>query len=87
MVSLMNGREGNYVDHPFHLHGFAFEILDRNGVAVPFRSRKDTLNLAANETVRLAVTFDGHPGRWMYHCHILEHEERGMMGELVVTEP
>ncbi|MFU8805605.1 MAG: multicopper oxidase family protein, partial [Bradymonadaceae bacterium] len=82
--TLVNDSE---MDHPFHLHGFFFEVLDRDGVPAPYRMRKDTVNLAAHETVRISVTFDGFPGRWMYHCHILEHEERGMMGELIVTAP
>ncbi|MBA2665235.1 MAG: multicopper oxidase family protein [Bradymonadaceae bacterium] len=75
------------MDHPFHLHGFFFEAIERAGVAAPYRAKQDTINVAAFETVRILVTFDGFPGTWMYHCHILEHEERGMMGELVVTAP
>jgi FtsP/CotA-like multicopper oxidase with cupredoxin domain len=44
------------------------------------RGWKDTINVPQLQTVRFAVKFDA-PGRWMYHCHILEHAERGMMGE------
>lgn len=72
------------MDHPFHLHGFQFQVLDRNGIPVPFRSWKDTINVPRHETVRFVVRFDDFPGKWMFHCHILEHEDMGMMGVLNV---
>lgn len=72
------------MDHPFHLHGFFFQVISRDGVAEP-PAWKDTVNLRGMEQLVLRVRFDDHPGRWMYHCHILEHAERGMMGELNVT--
>ena len=72
------------MDHPFHLHGFQFQVLDRNGVPEPFRSWKDTVNVPKHETVRVIVRFDDFPGKWMYHCHILDHEDHGMMGVLEV---
>ena len=73
------------MDHPFHLHGFQFQILDRNGVPEPFRHWKDTVNVPKKETVRFIVRFSDHPGKWMLHCHILDHEDQGMMGILEVT--
>jgi FtsP/CotA-like multicopper oxidase with cupredoxin domain len=72
------------MDHPFHLHGFSFQVLDRNGVPEPYRSWKDTVNVPKHESVRVVVRFDDFPGKWMYHCHILEHEENGMMGILEI---
>ena len=72
------------MDHPFHLHGFQFQVLDRNGVPEPFRSWKDTINLPKHETARIIVRFDDYPGKWMFHCHILDHEDHGMMGVLEV---
>ena len=72
------------MDHPFHLHGFRFQVLDRNGVAVPFRSWEDTVNVPKHETVRIIVRYDDFPGMWMFHCHILNHEDAGMMGILEV---
>ena len=72
------------MDHPFHLHGFQFQVLDRNGVPEPFRSWKDTVNVPRHESVRLIVKFDDYPGKWMFHCHILDHEDHGMMGVLDV---
>ena len=70
------------MDHPFHLHGFHFQILDRNGVPEPIRGWKDTGNVPKHSSIRIAVRFDDYPGKWMYHCHILEHEDEGMMGIL-----
>ena len=75
------------MDHPFHLHGFQFQILDRDGVPEPFVSWKDVVNVRKHETVRFAVRFDDFPGQWMYHCHILDHEDHGMMGILEVRSP
>jgi FtsP/CotA-like multicopper oxidase with cupredoxin domain len=71
------------MDHPFHLHGMSFQVLGDDLVA-PRLGWKDTVNVPREDTVRIAVQF-GAEGRWMYHCHILEHAERGMMGELVVS--
>ena len=72
------------MDHPFHLHGFQFQILDRDGVPEPYRSWKDVVNVRKHQTVRIVVRFDDFPGQWMFHCHILDHEDHGMMGVLDV---
>lgn len=72
------------MDHPFHLHGFRFEVTDVDGAAPPFRALQDTVNIGAMQTVTLRVPLEGHPGTWMFHCHILEHAERGMMGQVDV---
>ncbi len=72
------------MDHPFHLHGFQFQVLDRNGVPEPYRSWKDVVNVPKHETVRFIVRFDDFAGKWMFHCHILNHEDKGMMGILEV---
>ena len=72
------------MDHPFHLHGFQFQVLERGGKPEPYRSWKDAVNVRRQETVRLIVRFDDFPGKWMFHCHILNHEDQGMMGILEV---
>ncbi|MCI0574467.1 MAG: multicopper oxidase family protein [Myxococcaceae bacterium] len=72
------------MDHPFHLHGFFFQVAEQAGAPAPFLAWKDTVNVPAESSLRFLVRFEQHPGRWMYHCHILEHGERGMMGELLV---
>ncbi|MFP5504118.1 MAG: multicopper oxidase family protein [Candidatus Sericytochromatia bacterium] len=73
-----------HMDHPFHLHGFAFQVLDRNGVAEPYVAWKDTVNVKPKETVRFAVRYDQFPGLRVFHCHILDHEDLGMMGVFLV---
>jgi FtsP/CotA-like multicopper oxidase with cupredoxin domain len=70
------------MDHPFHLHGFQFQVLDRNGVPEPYRSWKDAVNVPKHETVRFIVRYEDFGGKWMFHCHILDHEDHGMMGIL-----
>lgn len=72
------------MDHPFHLHGFQFQVLDRNGVPEKQRKWKDTVNVPKHQTARFVVRFDNYPGKWMFHCHILDHEDAGMMGVLEV---
>jgi FtsP/CotA-like multicopper oxidase with cupredoxin domain len=68
------------IEHPIHLHGQFFEIL--GDAKQP--GLKDVVLLPPNATVKVRAYID-NPGRWMVHCHILEHAEMGMMGELVVT--
>ena len=73
------------MDHPFHLHGFFFQVLSVNGEAPAFRSWEDVVNLPPRSTVRIAWMPEDRPGSWMYHCHILEHHEAGMMGHFEVV--
>jgi FtsP/CotA-like multicopper oxidase with cupredoxin domain len=67
-------------DHPFHLHGYFFQVLDDRRIP----EWKDTINVPVKSTVRIAVKFDERPGVWMFHCHILDHADVGMMGHLHV---
>jgi FtsP/CotA-like multicopper oxidase with cupredoxin domain len=69
--------------HPFHLHGYFFQVLDDKRVP----EWKDTVNVPTKSEITIAVRFDDRPGAWMYHCHILDHAEAGMMGTLVVRDP
>jgi spore coat protein A len=73
--------------HPMHIHLDMFQILDRNG-APPSPGEvgwKDTVAVGPDETVRVIVRFTDYPGRYMFHCHNLEHEDNGMMGQFDVT--
>jgi bilirubin oxidase len=72
------------MDHPFHLHGFQFQVLDRDGVREPYVAWKDMLNIPKHSSARIIVRYDDYPGKWMFHCHILDHEDHGMMGVLEV---
>jgi FtsP/CotA-like multicopper oxidase with cupredoxin domain len=73
------------MDHPFHLHGFFFQVLQVNGTPPPYRSWEDTINVPAKGRVRIAWLPDDRPGSWMYHCHILEHHAAGMMAHFEVV--
>lgn len=70
--------------HPFHLHGQFFQILTRNDKPADEPGLKDTVLLDAFEKVTLLTYFE-NPGMWMYHCHIPEHAEFGMMAHLMVN--
>ncbi|WP_437676870.1 multicopper oxidase family protein [Sorangium sp. So ce131] len=72
-------------DHPFHLHGFFFQVLDEDGLPVRPMEWKDTVNVPVDGATRFIVRYDNRPGMWMFHCHILDHAEAGMMGMLHVT--
>ncbi|GEM46666.1 multicopper oxidase family protein [Deinococcus cellulosilyticus] len=71
------------MDHPFHLHTFPVQVLSVNGQEVP-PVWKDTVNVPAKAKVQVAVKFEGFTGKTVFHCHIAEHEEEGMMGVLQV---
>jgi len=73
------------MDHPFHLHGFFFQVLEENGKKSAFTAWKDTINLKPRSKVRIAWMPDNRPGTWMYHCHILEHHQAGMMANFEVV--
>ncbi len=67
------------MDHPFHLHGFFFQVLEENGKAPAYKAWKDTYNLKPKSSIKIAWMPDNRPGTWMYHCHIIEHHAAGMM--------
>ncbi len=83
-TELWEVRNDTDYDHPFHLHGFMFQILELGGRSWPVREWKDTVNIPAGETLRFLVTYDDRPGKWMFHCHILDHAQLGMMAILDV---
>jgi len=73
------------MDHPFHLHGYFFQVLSVNGKPPAWRSWEDVVNLPPKSTTRIAWMPEDRPGSWMYHCHILEHHAAGMMGHFDVV--
>ncbi|PSN20028.1 copper oxidase [filamentous cyanobacterium CCP5] len=68
------------MDHPFHLHTNPFQVISRNDQPEPFKAWKDVVNIRAYETVRIRIPFRDYDGQTVYHCHILDHEDQGMMG-------
>lgn len=74
------------MDHPFHVHTYPFQVLSVNGRPEPYRAWKDVVNVREKDTVRIALPIRNFGGVTVYHCHIVEHEDRGMMGVLAVQE-
>jgi FtsP/CotA-like multicopper oxidase with cupredoxin domain len=70
--------------HPIHLHGDSFRVITRNGRATKYREWRDTVLIPPRERAELAFVAD-NPGDWMFHCHILDHQEGGMMSVIRVT--
>ena len=73
--------------HPIHVHGAHFQIVERNGVA-PFlheRGWKDTVALERGDNVLVLIRFEPFTGRYLLHCHNLEHEDRSMMARFDVV--
>jgi blue copper oxidase len=78
--------------HSFHVHDVQFQVLSVGGEAPPaeLSGWKDTVLLAPNRTVRIIARFADYADPdvpYMYHCHVLKHEDAGMMGQFVVVEP
>ncbi|MCF6347578.1 MAG: multicopper oxidase domain-containing protein [Flavobacteriaceae bacterium] len=78
------------IAHPFHIHDVQFYILDRDGNAPPQneQGRKDVVLVKAQETIRFIAKFEDFSSTvpYMYHCHMLIHEDGGMMGQFVVED-
>jgi len=84
--------------HVFHLHGYFFQLVDTDDTYDPTnnpfglrremmeQAQKDSITVRSGYSVTVVAKFDQEPGRWMYHCHIPEHSERGMMAEIRVTK-
>lgn len=72
------------MDHPFHVHGNAFQVLSRNGKPEPYLAWKDVVLVRPGEKVLIRMPFRDFPGKTVYHCHILDHEDLGMMGNLEI---
>jgi FtsP/CotA-like multicopper oxidase with cupredoxin domain len=79
-------------DHIFHIHQIHFQVLEQNGVAVNDPAIRDTIDLpywsgsGPYPSVKLRMDFrdPNIVGNFVYHCHILQHEDGGMMGEIQV---
>ena len=76
--------------HPFHIHNTQFRILDRDGRSPDANEAglKDTVVVNPGELVRVLIRFENYTDAerpYMYHCHILEHEDAGMMGQFTVV--
>lgn len=70
--------------HPMHLHGHSFRVVSRNGKPNPRREWRDTVLVPPRESADLVFAAD-NPGDWMFHCHVTDHQEAGMMGVIRIT--
>ena len=75
------------IPHSFHMHDVQFLVLDRDGAEPrPQESGpKDTIPIWPGETVRIVTRFEDYEGLYMFHCHLLEHEDAGMMSQFRVS--
>jgi blue copper oxidase len=92
-IEIWELRNQTPIAHPFHIHNVSFYILDINGAAPPanLRGRKDVVLVpGGNGVVRFITKFEDFFNDtlpYMYHCHMLTHEDDGMMGQFVVNSP
>ncbi|GAB3139713.1 multicopper oxidase family protein [Marisediminicola antarctica] len=68
------------MDHPFHLHVWPMQVVEYPGTSIDRPIWRDVVNLPARSRVRVRVPFEDFTGTTVYHCHILDHEDLGMMG-------
>ncbi|MBO0609440.1 multicopper oxidase family protein [Myceligenerans salitolerans] len=85
-------RNANPVPHSFHVHDVQFRVLTVDGREPPpqLTGPKDTVYLEPRRTYRLLMRFEDYTDAempYMYHCHMLLHEDEGMMGQFLVVEP
>ena len=73
-------RNTSLMDHPVHLHVWPMQIIEQAGLPVDTPRWQDVVNVPARSSVRVRIAFDDFTGKTVYHCHILDHEDAGMMG-------
>jgi FtsP/CotA-like multicopper oxidase with cupredoxin domain len=73
------------LDHPFHLHVWPMQVLSVAGVTTDAPTWQNVVNVPARSSSVVRIAFDAYTGRTVYHCHILDHEDNGMMGIIAVT--
>ncbi|MFD1774783.1 multicopper oxidase family protein [Paenibacillus rhizophilus] len=73
------------VDHPMHVHGHFFQVLEKNGIKVESAIMKDTVMVKPGDKIVIAFKAD-NPGNWMIHCHELHHAAGGMAQQLTYTD-
>ncbi len=75
--------------HAFHIHQLGFQVLEIDGKPQPFDGYHDTVKVPERGEIKIRLAFTDPliVGRFMYHCHVLEHEDKGMMGNIEVYDP
>ena len=72
------------MDHPFHLHVWPMQVIEIGGHSVETPTWQDVVNVPAHSQSRVRIAFEDFTGSAVYHCHILDHEDNGMMGVISV---
>ncbi len=73
-------------EHPFHMHIDYFQVIAKNGQPFEANGFQDTVVLPAHGSATILIDFEDYVGKFVYHCHILNHEDHGMMGTIVVSK-
>jgi FtsP/CotA-like multicopper oxidase with cupredoxin domain len=73
------------MDHPFHLHVWPMQVIEIGGRTVGPATWQDVVNVPARSRSRVRIAFEDFVGTAVYHCHILDHEDSGMMGVISVS--
>jgi suppressor of ftsI len=76
-------------EHVFHIHQLDFQVIEVDGKPVPFTGRQDVVNLPVKSEVKVLIPFTNPVivGKFVYHCHIVAHEDNGMMAVIQVVQP
>jgi len=77
-------RNTSPMDHPVHLHVWPMQLIEDQGQPVEATEWRDVVNVPANSSVKVRIAFETYVGKTVYHCHILDHEDLGMMGLIEV---
>lgn len=75
--------------HVFHIHQLHFQLIEQNGLPVPFDGVYDNLTVPMHGSIKVIIPFIDPVmlGTFVYHCHVLEHEDKGMMANIEVYDP
>jgi spore coat protein A len=80
-------KNGSSSNHVIHIHDVDQQLVSRNGVApAPYELMKDSWNLGIGDTIVLKLKFTDNLGKFVFHCHILEHEDQSMMAQMEVVQ-
>jgi suppressor of ftsI len=86
-LSVPDATHGGSEGHPFHLHVNSFEVISIDGKMLPAGTIQDTIWIPQNSKVVIRIRFREWTGKAVYHCHILPHEDTGMMQNFLIRDP
>jgi bilirubin oxidase len=85
-------KNNTHIAHPFHIHDVQFNVIEKSGSTPPITEQgwKDVILVMPHDSVKFITqftTFTDEMVPYMYHCHLLHHEDDGMMGSFLVVDP